>query len=137
MELSGMCGVDPTDASDASALRETSGASTDPSVYSESEHICVLHDGVDDLSRRCSQLVRDAVAAGFSWIGILRHEAFNRFKADLEDRLPASGTIVSAEELLGLAFSPITVSSIAERLLDLKNRVQFDDCSRLLIILDM
>lgn len=91
MELSGMSGVHPTDASDAgSALRETSGASTDPSVYSESEHICVLHDGVDDLSRRCSQLVRDAVAADFSWIGILRHEAFNRFQADLEDRLPDS-----------------------------------------------
>lgn len=123
------------------------GAGSTPSVSpapaaglhtaAENYHLCVLHDGNEDLSRRCAGLIRDAVGAGFAWIGVFQNGASEDFGKDFEETVRTSGTIVDAEELLRFRFAPVCISSVTERLRELAERARIEGYNGLLILLDM
>jgi two-component SAPR family response regulator len=101
------------------------------------DHLCVLYEGGDDLVRKCTTLVGDAVSAGLRWVDLANAGISPTGGARFAEDVRASGVVIDAGAFFDLNTPPVCISSVIEKLRGLGAQAVSDGYRGLLVLIDM
>lgn len=103
----------------------------------EHNHLCVFYHDNKDLSRTCVALAQSGIAAGFRCLCVFNSAVSSNIAVLFGNAAPESGSVISAEELMGLRSSPVAISAAVKALQDRSEQACADGYRGLFVLIDM
>lgn len=104
---------------------------------SEHNHLCVFYQDNKDLSRRSVALAQSGMAAGFRSLFVFNNAVSYNIAVLFGNAAQESGSVISAEELMGFKSSPIVISTAVKTLRDRSEQACVDGYRGLFVLIDM